>query len=252
MLSVTRINIIKSLLLEQKSVSVSNLSAHFDVAPETIRRDLKHLEEEGVAERIHGGAILSEKMSSSFSNSSLKPLLKENKDAMAELASQYVKSGQCIFLDTSTTTSHVIDKLVKLLNLTIVTNSLDVMNLCSNVPDINLIALGGKLNHNNLSFSGSKTLSSLQKYNFDVSILSCRTLNRVSGLNDSDPDNAHLKKFALAQSTYKILLADHTKFDKLSFANVCSFKDIDLLITDQEPSKEWIDYLALNDVTLVY
>lgn len=248
MLAITRKNEIKNRLLQHKSVSVIELSTIFNVAEETIRRDLKTLELEGVAERTHGGAILSQKVSSSFGNHSLKSMLKENKHAMAKLAIPYIKSGYCIFLDASTTTQHIVKELHHLLNLVVVTNSLDVIISCSSNENINLISLGGKLNHKDFAFSGIPTFNELKNYYFDITIISCRTLHMENGLTDSDTEAARLKLLAISQSRCVILLADHTKFDKMSFVKICDFSKIDILITDKPLSEDWMKMLSNQSV----
>lgn len=250
MLAAARKSDIKKLLLEHKSVSVVELAARFQVTEETIRRDLKALEHEGVAERTHGGAILAEKVSTSFNRLVMASILHPNKVAMAKLARAYVKNGLCVFLDSSTTVQALIPE-IQDLQITVSSNSIDVATACSNHPNINLIALGGVYNHHYRCFSGSISSSVLQNFYFDLAVISCRTLSLTHGLTDSDTEEAEIKRMAISRSKRLIVLADHTKFDKVSFVKICDLSKVDALITDKPLSPFWAEYLSQSNIELL-
>lgn len=247
MLAAARKGEIKSLLLEHKSVSVFELAARFQVTEETIRRDLKAMETEGVAERTHGGAILVDKVVTSFNRSAMKNILHSNKEAMARVAKSYVRNGLCLFLDSSTTVQCVLPQ-IQDLQLTIASNSVDVVTACSSFPNLNLIALGGVYNHRYRCFSGSISCSVLQNFYFDLAVISCRTLSMNHGLTDSDTEEAELKRMAISRSKKVVLLADHTKFDKVSFVKICDLSKVSVLITDRPLNPLWLEYLNQHDV----
>lgn len=250
MLGATRKNEIKNLLLKNKSVKVVELAEKFEVSVETIRRDLKELESEGVAERIHGGAILTQKVSSSFTNEYLKEMLTDNKKAMARMVTPFIKSGYCIFLDASTTTHHLVKELEYLKNLVVVTNSLDVMVSCSKKDNIKLISMGGELDKKYLSFLGIETFEKMSQLYFDVTVISCRTLEQLHGLTDSSIETAKFKAAAISRAKNVILLADHTKFDKTSFYQITDFQNIDVLVTDNPVTDQWKAFLEEQQVDL--
>lgn len=247
MLAAARKSEIKSLLLEHKSVSVFELAEKFQVTEETIRRDLKSLENEGVAERTHGGAILVEKVVTSFSRSAMKNILHPVKEAMARMAKPYVRNGLCLFLDSSTTVQCLVPQ-VEDLQLTVASNSVDIVTACTSHPNLNLIALGGVYNHRYRCFSGSISCGLLQNFYFDLAVISCRTLSINHGLTDSDTEEAELKRMAISRSKKVILLADHTKFDKVSFVKICDLSKISVLITDRPLSPVWLEYLNQHDI----
>lgn len=250
MLALERKNIIKGLLLSQKSVLVADLAKRFEVTEETIRRDLKSLEKEGVAEKTHGGAIIAENVRSSFDRSMMKNILSENKGKMALLSRAYIRNGHCIFFDSSTTVQYLLP-LLHDIQVTIATNAVDAIATCSNMDNISLLALGGVLNHRYRCFTGSICSSIIGNYYFDLSVISCRTLSIEQGLTDSDGEDAEIKRLAIKRSKKIIVLADHTKFDKVSFVKVCDVKQVDVLITDVPLRQEWEDYLTENSVALL-
>ena len=248
MLSVVRKETIKNKLLANKSVTVKDLAQLMDVTEETIRRDLRELETDGIARKTHGGAVLREKVMSSFTRTEHKPLLNENKVAIAKMACSYLANGLCIFLDASTTV-HEIIKMIGEYHVTIVSNSIDVMMECSNNPNINLLGLGGTFKHQHRSFSGSMTKDLLAPLYFDIVFFSCRTISMECGFAESD-EEAELKRYVIEHSRKRIAMVDHTKFDAASFMKICDVEKADELLTDFPVSDAWVQFLKDKNVNL--
>ncbi|MCF0237626.1 MAG: DeoR/GlpR transcriptional regulator [Sphaerochaetaceae bacterium] len=250
MLSVVRKETIKNKLLENKTVSIKELSELMNVTEETIRRDLKDLEKEGVATRTHGGAFLKERMTTAFSRNDLKKLFVPNKVAMAKLASKYLHSGSCIFLDASSTV-YELTSFLEDSGSTIVTNSLDVLNVLSEKRGLNVVGVGGMLDNKTRSFNGPQSTNILHNLYFDVSFISCRTLSLITGFADGDCDISELKHIVVDHSKKLVVLADHTKFDKISFSKICDIERANVLVTDFPVSKEWEEYINKSNIELI-
>jgi DeoR/GlpR family transcriptional regulator of sugar metabolism len=242
LLPAARKNKIKQLILEKKNITVAELSEIFSVSEETIRRDLKLLEDSGFIERTHGGAVLAERVLSSVSSNDLKTVFVESKRVMANLVRPLIKQGDCIFLDSSTTAYYVSDEL-KDFQLTVVTNSLDILTHLSKHENIKLIAIGGTFLKKRRCFVGRNALRMLQDIYFDVVLFSCRTLSLNYGITDSDEDEAEVKRVASERTKRLILLADHSKFNKASFTRICDLDRINCLITDKPLDSKWTEYL---------
>ncbi|MDR2478042.1 MAG: DeoR/GlpR family DNA-binding transcription regulator [Treponema sp.] len=247
MLAAVRKSEIRQILLRKKSVTVIELAEQFRVAEETARRDLKALEAEGLVDRTHGGAVLKDRVTSSFNRAALKNLMRESKKAMSALAMPLIKNGFCVFLDSSSTVQFLLPE-IQDMHLTIVTNALDIASECSHFPNINLITLGGTLNHQRRCYTGSITCESLEKFYFDAAVISCRTLSMSEGLTDSDSEEAEIKHLAVMRSKQVIVMADYTKFDRISFAKICDLNKIDVLITDRPVSPAWKEFLGQNSI----
>lgn len=241
---------IKQLLLQNSFVSVSELAQLFSVTEETIRRDLRVLEHDGIVSRTHGGAVLKEKVSAAFSRQDIRDLLQNSKISMAETARHFIQNGDCIFMDSSSTVQALFP-MIKDLQLTIVTDSIDIMAACSNVSNIKLIALGGTYEPKARCFSSHFAWELLQNFYFDISIVSCRTINIQSGLTDSAIDEAVVKRLAIEHGQKTIVMADHTKFNRVSFAKICDLDQIDILITDQSVESEWKTSLREKQIELL-
>ncbi|GFP36218.1 DeoR family transcriptional regulator, fructose operon transcriptional repressor, partial [Candidatus Hakubella thermalkaliphila] len=143
MLAPERQKKIVQLLREAGTVYVSDLSQRFDVSEETIRRDLDRLEREGVAHRIHGGAI-------SFEHTRIEPsyraklhLNTEQKQTIAAEAAKMVEEGDTVILDMSTTTVFLAKELRRKRDITVVTNFPLVINEFADASNVTVVSTGG-------------------------------------------------------------------------------------------------------------
>lgn len=240
---------IKNMILTKKNVSVVDLSQAFSVSEETIRRDLKHLEEEGILTRTHGGAIIENRVASTVDNHILENIFIENKKQIALQAKQFIKSNDCIYLDSSTTSFHICKEILDL-KLTVVTNSLSIINLLSDYENINLISIGGSLNSSRKCFGGRSAIQFLNKYYVDKAFISCRSLSLTEGITDSNDDDAAIKETIVSRSNHTFVVADHSKFDRVSFSYICNFDAISHVITDKPVSEDWIQLALDHQITI--
>lgn len=247
MLAITRKSKIKDIILEKKSVVVSELANTFSVTEETIRRDLKTLEDEGFLIRTYGGAFIQDGVQNEVDLSIRETAYTQSKQLIADKCAEIIHNGDSIFLDASTT-AHFIAKAVRDMRLTILTNSLKVINLLTDCPNIRLISIGGLFNSNNMSFIGRSALQSLDNYYVDKTFMSCRSLSQIHGITDSNESMSEIRQKLLSRSNSVYVVADYSKFDKTSFITICSFDDIDGVITDKQLDQDWINFLTDNNV----
>lgn len=247
MLPITRQEKIKSLILEHKIVNVSSLSELLKVSEETIRRDLTGLEEKGFLEKIHGGAVISNRMQSSADNTILKKVFKKNKQIMASRARRLINQGDCIYLDSSTTSLQLADE-IKNMNITVLTNSIDIIHHLSQYPNVNAVCTGGQLLHRNRALVGRNALKFLNNYSFDKCFISPKSIDIDQGLTDSNDDIVEMNMLALKNSKKKVILADHSKFYKVSFTKMCPVEDVDVIISDKPVSEQWTLFCKKNNI----
>lgn len=250
MLAILRRNKIKEIIAEEKSVSVADLAKSFEVTEETIRRDLQELEKEGVLKRIYGGAYIDDVVQDDVDVTLRERIMVKEKEIIADECAKFVKSGDSIFLDASTTSLYIATK-VKDLRITIITNSLKIANLLADSPDIHLLLIGGIYNRRSMSLLGKNTEESLKQYFVDKAFISCRSIHQNSGITDSNEQQAEIRKIAIKHSNHTYLVVDHTKFDKTAFAFISNFDDIDYLVTNQKITQDWQNYLNMKKVTIV-
>ena len=252
MLAAERRNEILSILKEEGRVIVADLSKKYDVTEETIRRDLEKLENDGYAERTYGGAVLrgSEKDEVPFLMRK-----RENVEAKMRIAtslSQMINDGDRIMLDASTTALFVAKQIRDKKNITVITNSIEILLELSDMPDWKVLSTGGSLKGRALSLLGYQAERMVDGFFLDKAILSCKGVDLQKGFTDSNELDAGIKKQMLGSATKRIMAVDNAKFDHLSFTQVVDFSGIDLLATDKKLSDEWEARLMQSDVEILY
>ncbi len=252
MLSIERQEIIRDLLLEKKSVKVSDLSEQFHVSLETIRRDLKSLEQTGIAEKSYGGAILRRRVNntSNVDFQTLSHIMVDTKQRMAQEAMKLISPNDCIYIDFSTTCAQIA-RLVGDMPLTVMTNSLDVATQLSEKKNINLYLTGGTWDKTNWAFMGRIAEENLAGFHMDKAFISCRALSMENGISDKTVQESALRRKIAECSNQVIMLADISKFDKITFVKTCGFEMISTLITDTAVSDEWKAFLKEKNVAYI-
>lgn len=247
MLGVERQSIIKSILLEKRSVTVAELSERFDVSFETIRRDFKVLEADGFIEKTYGCATLRERVGNTADFKALEHVLLSTKEQMAAIAKHFIVPGDCIYIDFSSTCLNIA-RVLGDFSLNVMSNSLEVLNVLSEKQNVTLFATAGFWDVKNHSFMGRSALESLSQYRFDKAFISCRAISMDNGISDKNEQEADIRQRIIESANEVYLLADHTKFDKTAFVRTSGFDHISALITDQTLSAQWQDFLQENGI----
>lgn len=249
MLAVTRRNQIREILLEKKSVTVTELAGTFDVTEETIRRDLQLLENEGFLSRTYGGAFITEGVLNEVDLTLRETAYLDSKEKIAAQCASLVHHGDTVFLDASTTAA-VVSKWLRNMRITVVTNSLMVVDQLKDAEPIHLILIGGTYSAKSKAFNGGLTLQDLRNYYVDKTFMSCRSVSLEHGVTDSNEELAELRRLLLTASNQVYLIADRSKIGKTSFVRICDFESIDGLISDHTFDDEWKQFLEEKNVTL--
>jgi DeoR family myo-inositol catabolism operon transcriptional repressor len=247
-----RINDIKNYIYQNKSVSLDQLCEEFQVSKNTIRRDIDELVATENIKKIYGGVTVEGyKSMTSFDERNINNL--HPKQLIAKKAAELVKSGEIIFIDSGTTTMHMIEHITDTKNLTILTNNIEVIMRSIPYPNINVISLSGTLNRETLSFTGSSAADVLSKYNISKAFIAATGISTIGGATNSSPSETDIKRTALMKSQKNYLLIDHTKFDVISLMTFSNLEKIDSIITDALPPAPLQEYLSKNncDIQLI-
>lgn len=251
MLLAERRQVILDRLLATSRVVVGELSAEFDVSEETIRRDLEWLEQEGVAVRTYGGAVLKHSDQAPPPYATRKNTNVEGKVAIARLLAGLLRNGDTLMVDESSTALFAVRAVRHLKELTLITNSLNILQEVSGQDSWNIISTGGRLKPDIMALVGPKALSTIQGYHVRCALLSARGINTQLGIADSSDDVVQVKRAMMAAADRTVLLADHRKFDRTGFVSLGSLEEVDQIITDREPSEEWKKRLEDSKVQLI-
>lgn len=251
MLAAERRKKIIDLAHQEKRVLVSVLSKMFNVTEETIRRDLEKLEKEGIVTRTYGGAMLNRHTNEDLPFKTRNEMNADIKQSIAIKALDLIKEGDTLMVDPSSTSFELLQLLSNKNNLTVITNSVNILHHFSG-SELNIISTGGTLRPRSLSLVGQVAQNTLQRYNVDKAVISCRGIDLHKGITESNEPECELNRTMLQQCDKVILLADHTKFDKTAFIFLSELERIDYLVTDREPSEQWKRTLRELNIELIY
>jgi len=232
MFAVERQKKILELLATDGAVWVNKLSAELMVTEETVRRDLEKLEKQEKLLRTHGGAVPVTKSNHELSLEKRKTINTDAKIKLAKEAAKKVFPGDTIFLDASTTTFYIAKELKEIKNITIVTNSLRVINELAGKSGINVIGIGGLVS-NNQSFVGSIAQNEIRNSYFaNKMFFSSRGVTSEAGILESNEQECGVKQAMLKNSSEKYYLCDKSKMGRIGFTKLAGFDEIDCIISE--------------------
>lgn len=249
MLAIARRNAIREQLQERKSVTITDLAARLNVTKETIRRDLRAMEENGDLIRTHGGAYILEGVQNDIDISTRQVLKTAEKQIVAQKCDALIQPGDFIFLDGSTTAWCIARKIADR-KLTVLTTSLEIANILSSSPTVHLFVIGGEFSSSTMSFAGDGAVRNLRQYFVDKAFISCRSVSMEFGLTDTNDNTAELHRIALEHAKQKYLAVDHSKLNNASFSRVCALRELDGIVMDMEFTPEWKECLKYNQVQI--
>lgn len=251
-LAIERKNSILEKLTKDKKVVVSELAEEFSVSEETIRRDLDKLEKEGFAKKSYGGAILIEDNSKDMPFMLRQKKNMEGKRVIAKILSEYIKDGDHLFIDPSSTGLSILKACEGKKHLSIITNSVEVLIELSDNDEWDVISTGGKLVENYLALVGPRCIQSINSFHADKVILSCKGIDTQRGITDANEQFSQVKQEMLKNASEKILAVDSTKFDVVAFSQICQITDINMVVTDVKPSDAWLSYFEDKGISCIY
>ncbi|MGE4282387.1 MAG: DeoR/GlpR family DNA-binding transcription regulator [Clostridia bacterium] len=250
MLAINRQEKILKLLNDKGFVKVSELSRLFDVSEETIRRDMEKLDKQGLLQKIHGGATLVGEVNDVPPVSQRKEINMDSKRAIAEEAIKFINPGDSFILDSGTTTL-IMAQLLPDIEVSVITNDINIAYELSNRERINLILTGGTQRKGSYSLVGPETESFFDAYNVQKLFLSASGIRLEQGLTVSNPLEAHIKKKAMSSAQEIFCLADSTKFGKSALVTFAAIHSIHRFITDSSVGGKYRKYFQETGIDLI-
>jgi DeoR/GlpR family transcriptional regulator of sugar metabolism len=234
MLTEERQSAILDLLRSHGRVLANDLSQAFDVSADTIRRDLRELDERGLLRRVHGGALPRHGDAAPFASRARRA--PAAKASIARRAAQLVSDGQVVILDGGTTTLEVARALSPELRATVITTSPPVAVALSEHPGLEIAVIGGTLRHDALVTVGAGTVDALRMIRADVVMLGVCGLHPEIGVTTDDLEEARVKAEMIDGAAEVVALADHDKLGTAMAARVAPIEAITTLVTDSDAS----------------
>lgn len=237
---------------QHQGATVANLSEQFGVSEATIRRDLMQLSKRGLIQRAHGGAIpWRVRHVEGFPEPPIldrAAVLTEEKRRIGRLAARLVEDGDTIMIAGGTTTAHMIPDLAERSRLTVVTNNLNVASLLAPLTHITVIMIGGVLRHSELSLLGALTEDALENLRVEKLFIGSPAIHIDYGLSADDPAEVQTDRALMAAAREIIVLADHTKFDRIRTIRVIPMGRVSRVVTDSGIAAEQVTALEAFNI----
>lgn len=230
---------ILELLSENGAVWVSRLSGELGVTEETVRRDLEKLEKQEMLMRTHGGAVPIDDSTYEMSLEKRKTTNVDIKMNLAKEAVKHISPGDTVFLDASTTTFYMSKELKKMKNVTIITNSIRIINELAGHESVQVISIGGKVSQNQ-SFVGSLAESNIQdNYFASKMFFSSKGVTKDAGILESNEQECGIKQQMLKNCKQRYYLCDKTKIGRIGFVKLAPLDCISQIITEAVLDEKW-------------
>jgi DeoR family transcriptional regulator, fructose operon transcriptional repressor len=251
---VTSVDYRHQFILEQienrGSVNVIELADALKVSDMTVRRDLTELEKLGLVRRFHGGAVSARGRSYEPPLFTRSIAYTKEKELIGQYAAEMVVEGDSIALDVGSTVFHVALNLKEIHNITLITPSIPIAELFYDRADVRLIVPGGIVRPTEKSMVGEFARRNLEQLFVDRLFLGAGAIECEAGITEYNMDDALIKQTMIRKAKEVVLVADSSKFQKVTFAFVSPLNDLDHLITDAEPPPELLRSLKAGGVTV--
>ncbi len=247
MLAEKRHAIILETVNRQKSVNLSELCQLLDTSESTIRRDLTILANMGKLVKVHGGAVsIDDSFFNEESNVEEKSKLFTNeKIAIAKYSASMIDSGDFIFIDAGTTTEKMIDYIPNKDVTFVTTGFINAKKLAQR--GFKVYIPGGKIKLTTEAIVGAECVLSLKNYNFTKSFVGVNGISLTSGFSTPDVDEAKVKTAVIENSRTVYILADHSKFDKITSVTFAQLNKAQI-VTDRLLDKKYLFKTNIKEV----
>ena len=242
---------ILQLVERQQRISVADICVTFDVSEATARRDLETLAGQGKVQRVHGGAIA---LTEAPPESPILQRDREQSDEKARIgqaAAALVHSGDTVFLGSGTTVLEVARALRARSTLTVITNSLPVVNVFAGLENIEVICLGGMLRDSELSFIGHITEQALAEVRADKVFIGTRAISLEHGLTHEYLPETMTDRAILKAGQEIIVVADHTKFGRAAAVLLAPLDSLHTIVTDGQTQQDFISAVQEKGIRVI-
>lgn len=234
------------------SVTIEQLCEEFKISKNTVRRDIAELIEMGKVEKVYGGVVakgnVKEYRMGVRTFDSRTELRTDVKLMLGEMAASYVEDNDVIFLDSGTTTIHMVPHLKNVHNLTVVTHSIPAVAELYKLQNIRVIVPPGSLFRPTFSVADYVTVDFLSKLNINKAFMASTGVSWQFDVTNATMVEYGIKRCVMERSQERFLLVDSAKFGTVGIMSWAKLKQFDRVITDEPVPARVLDYLKENQV----
>ena len=211
------------------------------------------LEREGVAQRVHGGAVATRALTILVPNLAEREVVHaEQKRRIAREAARLLPDADgSIVLDAGTTVSELVDAFPLDQSLTVITHAIPAAAKLVTMPSVTLHLLGGRVSGATAAAMGQATVDALAGLRTDVCFLATSAASTAHGLSTPDPDEAAVKRALVRSARTVVAVFDSSKFSLDHVFSFASYDDLDVVITDTDASDHDVDDLRAHGVEVI-
>lgn len=233
----------------KKSVSLDELCEIFKVSKNTVRRDVNEIITNEGYKKVYGGVEFVRDYLLPFEERNQRAL--EKKEIIASLAAEEIEENDIIFIDSGTTTQYIPDFLDRSIYLTVLTNSLNIINKFALFPNVNLILIGEVFKRKTHSFVGLDKSLLLDKYNIHKAFMAATAVSIHSGLTNSDNQEYDIKRTVVNKAIKKYVLLDDEKFGKSALVTYARLDQINTIITNKKLPEEFLTFCNEHNISVI-
>lgn len=220
------------LVNQQGFVSVEHLAHTFRVTPQTIRRDVNTLDQEGLLRRYHGG-VAPASGAENLAYGTRQVLHQDEKRQIAALLASQVPDQSSLFINLGTTTEEVARALLDHKGLRVITNNLNVAAILSANTSFEVVVAGGVVRARDRGITGEATLDFIRQFRVDYGVIGISGIDLDGTLRDFDYREVRVSQAILNHSRRVFLAADHSKFGRNALVELGHLSQVNALFTDQ-------------------
>ncbi len=236
---------------ERQRASLPEILQAFGVSPATARRDLEALAEAGQVQRVRG-AVLAKRPSPPEAPVRLRAAeQRDEKLRIADAVAALIGDNETLFLGSGTTVEAIAQRLVERRGLTVLTNSLPVLNALAAAPGVTLVSLGGTLRPTELSLIGPLTMRALDDLRHIKVVMGIRAIDIAHGLTNAWLDESLIDRALIEMGSDVIIAADHTKCERVSTVFVAPIEKVTTLVTDAGAPAAFVQAVRERGVTVL-
>jgi len=245
-----RVSAILDLLAENHSLNASYLAVEFGVSGATLRRDLQMLEDQKLLSRTHGGALAHD-VAYELPVRYRGGRERKKKKLIAAKAAQLLPHGPLtVGFSGGTTTSEVARIIADRVDVTVVTNALNIASELAMRPRLKLILTGGVTRPQSYELVGALAEQTLRDLHIEVLVVGVDGINASTGLTTHDEVEAHTNRTMIQRSKHVIVVADGSKVGRTLLARISPIDVAHDLVTDSSADPTELEYLRQAGVRI--
>jgi DeoR family glycerol-3-phosphate regulon repressor len=212
-------------------VTVEDLSARFDVTPQTIRKDLNELCDKRLLTRVHGGAILASGVEN-VGYDARRTIAMEAKEEIGRATAALIPNDSSMFINIGTTTEAVARAMLQHSGLMVITNNLNVASLMRGYSQIEVVIAGGVVRHSDGGIVGEAAVDFIRQFRMDFAVIGVSAIDQDGALLDFDYRVVRAAQAIIANARSVILVADSTKFRRTAPVRIGHISQMQTFVTD--------------------